>query len=504
MSVSFEAFSERNPAFWYGLFVYLGATSAIGGHIAISIVVLFLAFLAMYSLVSAFRYHLLLAFCCGLASFIYVSNHVLLPPDHLNEIPGKALLEVVDISSDMRYGRTFYRLTADIKHFQPTCGGFIVQNIPCRVVWHEKSERPHGGVLYEVNGVLQRKPEGFSFKSDSGVAWAVQKTVFSLTELRYDLKRGVKCFLAKYLQPGDVRFFLEGVLIGEFHENHLKACLKRFGLQHILVVSGFHFSLVLAIFMGIFRIFLSIRMSHLALIGVATAFFLFIGPQPSVFRSYIASLLVLMSAVCEKSGSGINGIGLGLIILVLYDPTMSCNVSFQMSFLATWAILILHPLCKNLLFSFLPRYSVAQIGSFSFIEQVVFVISTFILSSLALVLAVTTMMLPVSLWAFQSFPLLGIFYNSFFPFIVSIAITLVILGGLFFWLPPLAAVAIGAGAALTECLLTLVHSAPTWMDCTLHCEHVPIWILVLYLCLVSAGAIWLQDYSTLIRSTQKR
>lgn len=489
VGTSLHQFCENYPAFCYGLFAYLGAIFALGGHFVVFIpIFVFLVFGLSLSL-QHFQKQFLLSLCIAIASYMYVTSHVILPPKHLSQIPGTAHLEIDDIGSDSRYGRTYYRMTASIKRFQPDCGGFIVTNLPCRLIWNQKSFRPHGGKRYKIKGELRQKPDGFSFKPDLNGTWMVEGESFSLVEPRLHLKGQVKCFLAKYMKAGHVRLFLEGVLIGEFHENHLKGALKRFGLQHILVVSGFHFSLVLAIFYGIFRIFLSLRLSQYALVLVASAFFLFIGPTPSVFRAYVAALAILTAFISERTNSGINAIGLGLIFVVLYDPTTTFTPSFQLSFLATWAILVLLPICRKMLFANIATHRFSEISRFSLFEQLTFTLSSFFLSASSLVIAVTLMMLPVSLFYFQSFPLLGLIYNCFFPFFVSISITLVILAGLFFWLQPLCGALLSLAAYYTDLLLTLVQSAPANLDVTLYCEGFSIWLLVSYLCTVSLTAI---------------
>jgi competence protein ComEC len=216
---------------------------------------------------------------------------------------------------------------------------------------------------------------------------------------------------------------------------------------------------------------------------------LFVGPSASVLRAFIAIQLALSAKLCEKPSSGINALGVGLFVISLYDPLMLLSPSFQLSFLATWAILILYPIVQKKLFALFPKYQGEDLLAFSFVEQFLFMLSTFFVTSLSLVLAVSILMLPMSLFTFGSFPLLGILYNCFFPFCVSVSVTLLLLGVLFCWIPFIASLFFFLSAALIELALTLVQQAPSWIDITLYSNGFSATLLVAYITLVSLCAV---------------
>lgn len=488
-ALALASFFDKQPALLYGLFVYSGIVYALLHSLMTLFPALFILFFAIQSGCSIFNRRIVLSSILLLFSCIYTSQTIVEPPATFTEIPGLARLTVSTIRTDIRYGRTFYRLDGEIASFVPDCGGFVASNIPCMFVWHQKNTRPRAEHMYEVRGVLRRQELGYSFKPDLDSPWEMRDSCFSLAELRYSLKAKARCFFAEYIPPGTVRSFLEGVCFGEFHDMHLKACLKRFGLQHIVVVSGFHFALLVAICLALFRLVLSLRYSQCAAACVATLFFLFIGPTASVYRAYIAALCALGAALSEKRTSGMNALGLGLILVSLSSPTSCLTPGFTLSFLATWAILLLQPLCKRFIFSLVPAYAGGQIAYGTILEQAVFTMSTCILSALSLVCAVTCLMLPTTLYVFNSFPLLGLVYNIFFPFGISVALFFVILGMLFFWLPPVCSVFLALGSGICDWMLTPVMHAPTGLDIVLFCEWIPLWALLLYLCLFSLFVI---------------
>ena len=483
---SLALFWLRYPALFYSLIVYLATLFALSYHQALFIPLCVLT-------LSAGKERGFLGAALFIGAYFFASTAIQMPPDTTKEVTGKARLQITDIAVDSRYGRSYYKLKADIKELVPDDGGFLVANLPCQIAYAGKSSRPRAGCLYAVTGTLKNNEGVWSFKvaqnSSPNSLWKVESSTLSLAEWRYRAKNAAKCFFATHFDPGYVRSFLEGVCIGEFHDMELQAQLKRFGLQHILVVSGFHFSLIGAILAGLLRLVFPRNVTVGLLTVCITGYLIFVGMSPSVLRAYIAIQLALWAKLCEKKSSGLNALGVGLLAICLYDPVMLLSPSFQLSFLATWAILLLYPIIEKLLFSLFPRYQGEDVLAFSFTEQLLFLLATFFLTSLSLVCAVSVLMLPMSLFIFHSFPLLGMLYNCFFPFLVSIAVTLLVLGLLFCWISPLASFFFFLSATLTEMALTLVQHAPLWVDATLYWDGLTATALVAYIVFVSVCAI---------------
>jgi competence protein ComEC len=322
-------------------------------------------------------------------------------------------------------------------------------------------------------------------------AWIKQKALFSfsLVEWRISAKLAFKRMLARYLPAGQTRSFLEGVLIGEFHDSLLSQNLSRFGLQHITVVSGFHFSLMVAILGTLFRLFLSWRQATVCLLLASSIYLAFVGASPSVLRAYLAIALVLVAKLIGEKTNGINCLGLGLVVCIALEPTWVTNLSFSLSFLATWAILLFYPLLYSYLLSLFPRRSGSTLLQMTFFDQLAFVLLAFFRTSVALVLAVSLLMLPASLYFFQQFPMIGIVYNCFFPFFITLAVSILALGMLFYWVTPIAAFFFHLAAMVTECALTHVTDGPLFLDSMLRSPEIPALLFVFYLSAVSFIAI---------------
>jgi competence protein ComEC len=486
----FDAFWSRNPALLYGLALYLGSVFALSGHSAIYIplALLFLPLLFCAPMRLALR--LALAFALAVLFGFYVSSSIIYPPVWAHS-SGSATIQITEITPEIRYNRAFYKMKVDLKSFEADDRSFYAQNFVARVTASKLP--PHLDHTYTLRGMLEEYEGSWTLKIEKDSPWIVADEPFSLVSWRFSAKQFCKRLLASYLPPGQGRSFLEGVLIGEFHDALLANNLRRFGLQHITVVSGFHFSLIAAILCAILRFLLPWKATLIACLILTTGYFFFIGATPSVLRAWISVVVFIMAKLLQKRSSGINSLGLGLIITIFYDPTWVLHLSFTLSFLATWAILLLLPMCLDGMRKIFPRRTGSMLLKMSFLDQVTFVLLSFFLSSWALVGAVTILMLPMSLYVFQQFPLMGILYNCFFPFLVSVSVCLLVLGLLFCWLKPLAELLFWAASLLTDTALTFVNEAPGFLDVNVRLSCLSLEWLVLYLSLVSFVGIILDS-----------
>lgn len=332
-----ELFWGRCPALFYGLFVYLGAAAAFSFHPAL--------FIPLGALVICKSRLHLMRVACGIAAFLlfwlFAASYVVFPPSWATGEPGFATFEICDWATDTRYGKNLCKLSCHVTEFEAENGLFFAKNIPCKLIWSPPGTRPKADALYYAKASLIEHEGSWSLKLDKERPLQRIKDQFSLVEWRHRAKNSVKELLARYLAPSETRSFLEGVLLGEFHDAYLAVGLSRFGLQHITVVSGFHFSLIAVILAAFFRLILPWKGVNVALLIATTGYLFFIGPSASVIRAYIAVMLVFIGKVLEEKANGLNCLGVGLVVVLSYDPVAAISLSFQLSFLATFAILLL-------------------------------------------------------------------------------------------------------------------------------------------------------------------
>lgn len=478
---SVRRFFSSAPALFYGLSVCFGALFAFSWH-----PVLLIPVITLFLLVEKER--AILGLLTTAVFWFFASNSSIYPPSWADSVTGVATFEITDFVHEIRYSRPYTKLKIDLIGFESDENSFFAKNIPCKLVWNHIGTRPKADGIYRAKGSLQHHEGNWTLKLDKEPALEKLKETYSLVEWRQRLKATMKTTLAKYLAPGQTRALLEGVLLGEFHDTQLKAALNRFSLQHITVVSGFHFSLIALIMASFFRLLLPWRITNICLLLGVTAYLLFIGPSASVLRAYVATMVLFLGKCLERQSNGLNALGLGLMVVLTLDPASITSLAFTLSFLATFAILLLYPTLHKAIRSLFPTRNLSEVLKMPFLDQLYFVLLTFFISSVALVTSVSIFMLPMSLYAFGQFPLLGMVYNCFFPFCVSIAMFVVAFAFLFIWVAPFATFLFSIAASILDCSLTLVTHAPSWCDLTIHSPF-PGTLLVLYFTLITCLGI---------------
>lgn len=112
------------------------------------------------------------------------------------------------------------------------------------------------------------------------------------------------------------------------------------GISHIFAVSGMHLSL----WTGIFFVFLRQRakvsfIPNLAAIIFVLFYCAFTGFSPSVLRSGIMLVTLFISKLLRRHSDPINTWGISGTALMLTNPFLAGNISFLLSFTATFAML---------------------------------------------------------------------------------------------------------------------------------------------------------------------
>jgi competence protein ComEC len=116
----------------------------------------------------------------------------------------------------------------------------------------------------------------------------------------------------------------------------------RTGLAHVLAASGFHVSLLLGMILR-----LSDRFSarNRLIIGSSTLIIYIglTGLQPSVMRAGLMGAGVLIALATDSKVRPLGSLLLAATILLLLNPLWIWDLGFQLSFLATWGLLVTAP-----------------------------------------------------------------------------------------------------------------------------------------------------------------
>jgi competence protein ComEC len=129
--------------------------------------------------------------------------------------------------------------------------------------------------------------------------------------------------------------------------------MRRSGLAHLLSVSGLHIAAVVgaAMLLALKLLALSERLANrfnLVLVAAGfgaiagVAYTLLTGMQVPTVRSCVAALLVLGGIALGRDAISLRLVAVGALIVLLFRPEAIAGASFQMSFTAVTAIIVLH------------------------------------------------------------------------------------------------------------------------------------------------------------------
>ncbi|MCB1119150.1 MAG: ComEC/Rec2 family competence protein, partial [Chlamydiia bacterium] len=303
-------------------------------------------------------------------------------------------------------------------------------------------------------------------------------------------KEGVKRWIESHYSHPSSGMFLSGLATGQFDDPWMREQFARFGLQHILAISGFHFA-VIALFLNfILRLLFRQKIAIILLIAILGLYCIFLGPQPSILRAWLMCSIPLVGMLIQKQSSALNTLGIALLFLLTFDPYMIQELGFQLSFGTTAAILLFFQPMRSAMFSLLGGRKMGEVMEMTMTQQHGYLILGFIRESLALALAVNVFALPLTLFYFQQFPWMSLLYNVFFPLLTSISMCLLLTGSMMSFIPPLSKGIHFVNDHLTYFLLQLTYQIPHEVDLYLKLETFPSSLLVLSLTLTSVWGIY--------------
>lgn len=490
---AYDTFWGKNPALLYGLAVLIGSAGALFGYIILLFPVILICsplLLEMASTNLKRRLLLFLAFLATSYGYVYITHDL----PHLPEegVSGTAIFQVDSLSSTTTHIGKQWIYKGTIVRFESKDQSVVYKGLPAKIVISQKEEirRPPADTSYKVDGILKEgAPGNYLLKVKGDSPWHPVEGRFGLAEYRYLAKIAVGEYIQNHIKDPRNATFLTGIATGDFDDRLMRYEFSRFGLQHIMAISGFHFAIIAGILSMLLSLFFSLRKTFLILIVLLSSYFVFLGAGPSIMRAWITILIALLGFIAERKGSGLNSLGIALLAVVLYDPLVISGIGFQFSFATTAAILLLYgvlePFSQKL---FLKRRLSVMIRMSSLEQHIYFILATF-RQAIALAVAVNLVALPMTLYYFQQFPIMSLLYNLFFPFMVSISMLLLIVGVL---LSTFGNAVHALNDMYTRFVLNFTYNAPPAMDYMWTTGEVSTELLIIYLSVVFFAAIGLR------------
>jgi competence protein ComEC len=263
----------------------------------------------------------------------------------------------------------------------------------------------------------------------------------------------------------------------------------RIGLQYLLVISGFHFAILVAFVSLAARQILSSRKRLWALLFAISTYFLFVGNSPPVLRSFLASAIFLIGQLLERRTGGLNILGACLLIEVISDPVIVRNIGFQLSFLSCFGIFLFHSPIQQLLEPFFPCRQFGDVRQMALKSQCGYLLSSFFSRALNLTIAVNLALGPLLLFHFHRFPFLSLVYNLFTPAWTALSLFLLLASLTTYAIFPLFSLPLFKMADLVAGnLLELIGHPPAPLDCGISFQY-PAWALAPYIIIIFFAAL---------------
>jgi competence protein ComEC len=142
--------------------------------------------------------------------------------------------------------------------------------------------------------------------------------------------------------PSPESALLNGILIGDDNEipPAVAEAFRRTGTSHIVSISGFNVSLVIAMIVPALSRALNKRRAAAVAIPVILAYVVLVGASASVVRAGAMAILALVGQLLWRRGFTLNTLCAAGFILVALDPDTLFDGGFQLSFAATLGLVL--------------------------------------------------------------------------------------------------------------------------------------------------------------------
>lgn len=485
----------------------LGMSYALLAHLSLLLILAYLSLCVPTAIYPSLKHSrcILVTLVIAAASYGYALYRLPLIPASKDPIEGRGIFHVEQIKESSSFFNRSLLYKGTLILFESVTGERY-EKLPCHIFLPLNNSRPSAHCDYAITGTLC--PKGnyhFVFKPIKKVPWTPLDSLMNLNEWRFKAKQSVHQYLKQKISHPSSSSLLFALLSGEVDEKILSLQFNKVGLQHLLTVSGFHFALISACLAALLRPFFPRRLYLILLMSALTFYYLFVGTSCAIQRAYLAILFVCIGNYFGWKISGLNALGLGLIIELMIEPLHLFDMGFQFSFLCTLAILLLYPLLNSWLQWLLPKRSEWELRHMPLLDQHGYLLCQLIRKGIALNLAVHLFSIPVILCIFHKFPCLSLVYNLFFPTCLSLSIIL-----LFFALlidPLIPAFSNGLFYLTdqwTTALMQITSHPPAALDFCIRTQRISPAILYLFLAaifFISVATLHKQDRLNIRRSS---
>lgn len=490
---SINRFWDSHPALFYGLSFLLGFYFRFDW--INSLLPIILLWLSSFLCMHIYYNRLILGLLLLTSTYFYGINTIqfaLLPEEG---ITGTAHIAIQSLSFQKTFFGKKWTYQCRLRQFNAINESLpsSIYGVSCTISLPQKGKfnRPPANQSYVLQGkLIQTGRYQYILKVGKNTNWLPVEGSWSTAEWRYQAKQFITGWIGQKFSHARAATFLAGLVTGEFDDHLMQYEFSRFGLQHIMAISGFHFSILAAILGSLLRLWLPRKIASIVILTALTGYFLFLGCNSSIIRAWTMISIAMLGYCLDVRGQALNSLGVALFVVLLIDPLLSLTAGFQFSFLATAAILIGYFSMEILLCEILPKHPLSQMVEMNRWNQLGYCLLVWFRQGVALTIAINGLTWPLILYHFHQFPLMSLLYNLFFPFLVSLSMFLLLIGLVAEFLSSrLGQFIHHLNDFYTHWSLNLIYNIPQSVDAYYKVESVPKEVLVVYICGLLIGGI---------------
>lgn len=222
----------------------------------------------------------------------------------------------------------------------------------------QKLQSLQPGMTCRVEGSLsppssRQNPGSFDYEQylqHLGIHWTVDiKKMQNCTNDDVTIVDRIKQYRQKGLTMIEKRFpaesagIVQALLFGERKtiDDHVLEAYQTLGLIHVLVVSGLHVGVILAmLYWFLLRIGIVRERVNIILLLFLPIYVLLTGAAPSVLRAAFMAAAVLIGLFFKQKIHPLESISMAFFALAFYNPNLIFHTGFQLSFLISFGLIV--------------------------------------------------------------------------------------------------------------------------------------------------------------------
>lgn len=195
----------------------------------------------------------------------------------------------------------------------------------------------------------------------------------------------------------------KAILLGENKiSKEMKTKIRYLGLSHIFAMSGLHIALVFMLIYSLaFRILNKKKYIEITVLIFLSIYFLSVKESPSFTRAYIMLFILVLGKMLYEKVNLKKLIYVSMYISIFIKPNSFASLSFQLSYLAIFAIAYIYPIIRKI-----------NIKKYKILDYILFTLS------------IQIFLIPIQVYYFDTIPFLSIIYNLVLAPIGTFYITL--------------------------------------------------------------------------------